>query len=263
MLVLSRRLDEKILFPTLNAWVQVVAIKPGVVRLGISAPADVPVMRDEVYRRMAEWPVDTPVASLSPATDAMADITRSRLRIAVDGLQLLHRQMQEGRMEAAEATWAEVFDDLQSLRQRLDDAVAKPVTRPQKHFKALLVEDDRNERELLASFLRMGGVEVDTAGDGSDALDYLRDCTRPDIVLLDMGLPRCNGADAVREIRRNPRLRDLKIFAVTGHLPEEYSLAVGPSGIDRWFQKPLDPMALLRDINQSVDKARATAKPVP
>jgi carbon storage regulator CsrA len=264
MLVLSRRPNEKILFPTLNASVQVVTIKPGVVRLGISAPADVPVVREEVHQRMAQWrSADGPAPHPSPAKDPMAGIVRNRLRIAVDGLDLLHRQMQQGRMEAAEATWAEVFDDLQSLRHRLHDEEARPVIKPQKHFKALLVEDDRNERELLASFLRMGGVDVDTAGDGSDALDYLRDCGRPDVVLLDMGLPRCNGAEAVREIRRNPRLRDLKIFAVTGHLPEEYNLATGPSGIDRWFQKPLDPLALLRDINQSFDKTAITAKPVP
>src|SRR5262245_56565662 len=53
MLVLSRRLSEKILFPGIQAAVQVVAIKPGVVRLGIQAPPEVLVMREEVLGRAA------------------------------------------------------------------------------------------------------------------------------------------------------------------------------------------------------------------
>jgi carbon storage regulator CsrA len=48
MLVLSRRLHEKILFPGLNITVQVVAIKPGVIRIGIEAPPDVRIVREEI-----------------------------------------------------------------------------------------------------------------------------------------------------------------------------------------------------------------------
>jgi carbon storage regulator CsrA len=48
MLVLSRRLHEKVVFPGLNVTVQVVAIKPGVVRIGIEAPPDVAVVREEI-----------------------------------------------------------------------------------------------------------------------------------------------------------------------------------------------------------------------
>lgn len=53
----------------------------------------------------------------------------------------------------------------------------------------LVVEDDRNQRELPAGFLRMAGLDVDTAGDGLDALEHLHARSRPDMVLLDMGLP--------------------------------------------------------------------------
>src|SRR5207248_3517650 len=107
--------------------------------------------------------------------------------------------------------------------------------------KALLVEDNANERELLAQFLRLGGFEVDTAGDGADALDYLRARGKPDVVLMDMSMPRCDGATTVREIRRNEALAGLKIIAVSGHLPEEYDLRPGPGSVDRWFSKPVDP----------------------
>src|SRR5207302_4642555 len=119
--------------------------------------------------------------------------------------------------------------------------------------KALLVEDNANERELLARFLRMGGFEVDTAGDGADALDYLHAQGKPDVVLLDMGLPRCDGPTTVRAIRGDRALAGLKIVAVSGHAAEEYDLLRGPGGIDRWFSKPVDPTALIRDLQQELD----------
>ena len=139
------------------------------------------------------------------------------------------------------------------LRERLDVEKAKTTAAQRKPvrktLKTLLVEDDQNERELLAGFLRMSGFAVDTAGDGCDALEHLRTRERPDVVLLDMGLPRFDGAATAREIRRDPANAGMRILAVTGHTPDEYDLDQGPSGIDRWFHKPLDPVALLRELN--------------
>ena len=128
-------------------------------------------------------------------------------------------------------------------------------SRPESLRKALLVEDDQNERELLAGFLRISGFDVDTAGDGCDALDRFLAGTRPDVVLLDMGLPRCDGAATTREIRRDPSWAGLKIFAVTGHSPDEYDVDQGPRGIDRWFSKPLDPVALVRELTREICSA--------
>ena len=103
--------------------------------------------------------------------------------------------------------------------------------------------------------LRLSGFAVDTAGDGCDALDHLRSGGRPDVVLLDMALPRCDGATTAREIRRDPACAGLKIFAVSGHSPNEYDLDHGPGGIDRWFHKPLDPAMLLRELTQELGPA--------
>ena len=95
---------------------------------------------------------------------------------------------------------------------------------------------------------RLAGLEVDTAGDGADALDYLRQGRRPDVVLLDMVMPRCDGPSTVKEIRRDPALGGLKIFGVTGMSPERFDLERGPGGVDDWFSKPLNPEALLRAL---------------
>ncbi len=52
----------------------------------------------------------------------------------------------------------------------------------------------------------MTGFQVDTAGDGADALDYLHSHDRPDVVLLDMLMPRCDGPTTIGRIRRDPSL---------------------------------------------------------
>jgi carbon storage regulator CsrA len=204
MLVLSRKPNEKILFPDWSTTIQVVSIKPGVVRLGIEAPPDVTVLRAEVRA----WPTEGGV-SKAPAAEK---------------------------------------------------APPRQPTLPIK-MKALLVEDNPNERELLAILLRLAGVDVDTAGDGADALDYLRHEQRPDVVLLDMALPRCDGPTMLREIRRDPAYAGLTIFAVAGRPEEDYNLGRGPDGVDRWFQKPLDPAVLLMCLKQQLLPSTACNRP--
>jgi CheY-like chemotaxis protein len=158
-----------------------------------------------------------------------------------------------------ECTIAKIEEEMHLLRQRLDREAAQTPSPPpkpaRKTRKALLVEDEENERELLAGYLRLAGFAVDTAGDGCDALDRLRAGEQPDVVLLDMGLPRCDGATTAREIRRDPARAGLKIFAVSGHSPNEYGLDFGPGGIDRWFDKPLDTEMLLRELTQELGPA--------
>lgn len=257
MLVLSRRLNEKILLPGVQVAVQVVAIKPGAVRLGIQAPPDVTVLREEVPDRAQEWGPAQPAAPKEAEAEAqlrqLTQLMRNRTRIARTGLAQLRRQLEAGATAEALETLARLEEDLDLLRQRLDGGVQPPAPRLPAR-RALLVEDNANERELLASFLRRSGIEVTTAADGEDALDTLKKRGRPDVVLLDMGLPRCDGPTAVRAIRRDPTYAGLKIFAVTGHVPDEFDLSTGPAGIDRWFQKPINPVELVQNLNQELDR---------
>jgi CheY-like chemotaxis protein len=144
---------------------------------------------------------------------------------------------------------------LQLLLGRLDAPAHPPVKEGPREgpaCTALLVEDNPAERELMALFLRNAGLDVATASDGADALDYLHRRGQPDVVLLDMGLPRTDGAAVVRAVRRDPAYAGLKIFAVTGHGPEEFGLAEGPAGVDRWYHKPVNPADLVRGVNQEL-----------
>jgi carbon storage regulator CsrA len=273
MLVLSRRLNEKIVLPDLRTAIQVVSVNKGVVRLGIEAPPEVTILRAEVQERQDQWKDESsaraamqksapPAAKSVPAPQESApspaelrlaqllQLLNNRLKISGVGLAQLRRQLQAGGSAEAEVLLHQLEDDLQMLRDRLERETKHPPVRR----RALLVEDNPNERELLASFLRKVGLDVDTASDGNDALDYLNHHRRPDVVLLDMGLPRCDGPTMVRTLRRDPAYSDLKIFAVSGHLPEEYDLAQGPGGIDRWFHKPINPADLVNDLNQDLEQ---------
>ena len=258
MLVLSRRPNEKVLFPTINTAVRVASVKRGTVRLGIEAPPEVPILRAELLDRAAEWGANSPPASLAESRlRELRHLLRNRLSVTTVGLGLLRQQARAGLSDDMERTIATIEEEMHLLRQRLECEAAQTPSQPlkpaRKTRKALLVEDEENERELLAGFLRLSGFAVDTASDGCDALDHLRVRGQPDVVLLDMGLPRCDGATTAREIRRDPACARLRIFAVSGHSPDEYNCDRG--SIDRWFSKPLDPAVLLQELTREFGPA--------
>lgn len=257
MLVLTRRINQKILLPTVQVSVQVVAVKSGGVRLGIEAPPGVTILREEVQDRTAEWGAASMATAGEPSAPdfrRLNQLLRNRLNIDGLGLAELRRQLEAGLAQDALATLAKVEEDVLMLRERMEAEVERASRPPgSRARKALLVEDDSNERELLAGFLRTAGLDVDTAGDGADALDYLHSHGRPDVVLLDMGLPRCDGATMVRQLRRDPAYAGLKIFAVSGSLPGQFDLDRGPKGVDRWFHKPINPEAFLQDLQRELD----------
>jgi two-component system, OmpR family, response regulator len=239
MLVLSRRLQERIVFPDFDTSVEVVTVRPGVVRLGVKAPLEVTVLRGELVKE----PGRTDRSAGKPFSHAM----RNRLHAAGIGLALLRRQLQAGLHDDAAATLDRIEAELHAAREDVE-AFAPPSRPAARSRKALLVEDDANECELMAGLLRMAGIEVATANDGGDALDYLQEQPRPDVVLMDMMMPRCDGPTTVRAIRREPSYAGLKIFAVSARAPDGLGLPQDETGIDRWFRKPINPEVFLREV---------------
>jgi carbon storage regulator CsrA len=249
MLVLSRRPREKIIFPEVNITVQVVSVKSGAVRLGIEAPREVTVLREELSAR---GETQEPGVSLRPDWAAgptlcgLNHLLRNWLDVAAVGLALLRRRMQAGLREAA----LDPFDrEIGALRQQMQSMGRQQL--PQSEV--LLVEDDQDGRESLAGLLRLAGLHVATACGGSEALDYLRAESQPDLLLVDMRLPPpCDSPTLVRTIRRDPAYAGLKIFGVTSHGREPFGLASGSRGIDHWFDTSLNPRVLLDDLNQEL-----------
>src|SRR5262245_59046120 len=84
-------------------------------------------------------------------------------------------------------------------------------------MRILVVDDDRDIREVLALLLESEGHDVEVAADGADALEKLRRGLCPAVVLLDMMMPRLDGEGLVRAMRADPHLASLPFIIVTGH----------------------------------------------
>lgn len=251
MLVVSRKEREKIVFPTIGASVEVLLLKGNVARLGISAPRDLPILRGELAVDESKFPSGAAAAQAEQAAQRERDHKlRNELNVAALGLSLLRRQLQAGQVEAADTTLENLINQMGTLRQIRSEP--QPNAVPSK-YRALLVEDDDNERNLLAGLLRTQGFEVESASDGAEALTLLAASQRPDVVLMDMLMPRCDGPTTIRTIRRNPRFAGLKIYAVSGTAPANLGVEIGPAGIDHWFPKPLDPERFLSALSSAAE----------
>jgi carbon storage regulator CsrA len=250
MLVLSRGRNDKIIFPNLGITVEILNIAGNKVRVGVDAPKDVTVLRHELAVNAPSVPKPE---LLNPARKLSHDV-RNRLHAANLALHLSQRLLQAGRSAEAEQTLQKALEEFAAVEERLarserPAAVAQPSP---SRGRALIVEDNLNESELLASYLRLSGFQVDTARDGCDALSLLEAELRPDAILLDMRMPRCDGPTTISAIRANPHFRDLKVYAISGTSPDALGVQRGPQGVDRWFPKPLNPEVLVRELSREL-----------
>ena len=84
------------------------------------------------------------------------------------------------------------------------------------------------------------------------AIEYLEDNEKPDFVLVDMNLPRLDGAGVIRKIRSNSAFDDVEIFAVSGQTATTAGVDVHKNRVADWFQKPLQPAGLVAAIRRHV-----------
>lgn len=247
MLVLSRRPNQRIDFPALGITVEVLRVSGKNVRLGVQAPSEIRVVRNEIADAN---PSDEPTG-LTLLPSELRHTLRNRLNKAVLGLHLLQRRMERNESECTEDMIQNILYELGTLAGEIEQAQQPPQVHGDIHRRILLVEDDCNESELLAGFLRTYDFDVATARDGDEALDYLAEHSSPDYVLLDMRMPGKDGPETIEEIRRNPQYRDLKVFAVSGTEPRSLGVPMGSHGIDGWFPKPLDPQILVKELSSA------------
>jgi carbon storage regulator CsrA len=244
MLVLSRKTDQKVCFPGLGITVHILQVKGATVRVGVEAPMEVRIMRDELQESSDSGKSRTHVVRLPRE---LRHELRNRLNTLSLALHLFKQEVDSGRFQDAEETFDKLVEHIEQLSQNqaLSPEEHAPKEPPSDRPTALLVEDEPNEREMLAGFLRMHGYEVVTAADGLEAMDYLDRHRRPTVVLIDMRMPRCDGPTTVRKIRKNSALQGIKIFAISGSTPEESGLTADGEDVNRWFSKPLNPRLLV------------------
>ncbi|MFC7840574.1 response regulator [Streptomyces sp. NPDC057382] len=121
--------------------------------------------------------------------------------------------------------------------------------------RVLVVDDNKVIRQLIRVNLELEGLEVVTAADGAECLDVVHQ-VRPDVVTLDVVMPRLDGLRTAARLRADPRTRDvpLAIVSACSHHEIESGLEVG---VDAFLSKPFEPAELVVLVRQLVERARA------
>jgi CheY-like chemotaxis protein len=117
---------------------------------------------------------------------------------------------------------------------------------PQTKRRVLVVDDNLDSVHSMAMLLRMMGHEVEFAINGFAAIDVAR-TFRPDIVLLDIGLPDFKGDNVARQLRWEPGLDKTRFIAITGLPTADVRRQALDAGCEAVYAKPLDP-ALLEEL---------------
>ena len=254
MLVLSRKENQKIRFPDLDVTIEILRVKGSAVRVGVDAPMEIRILRDEIKDFESQPTVKQHIVRL-PKSERHE--VRNKLNSLSIALHLCKQEMTAGHFDDAQQTFEKVFQQIRNIVESEDSPQAPIPAVDNSQKTALLVEDEANEREMLAGFLRLHGYQVVTAANGLEAIDYLESNTQPSLVLMDMRMPRCDGPTTVPRIRENPDFEALKIFAISGSSPEEKQFKNLDESIDQWFMKPLDPRNLVAAMADSLEPTAA------
>jgi two-component system, chemotaxis family, CheB/CheR fusion protein len=111
----------------------------------------------------------------------------------------------------------------------------------------LIADDNRDACETLAALLRLTGHTVETALDGPAAVETAQRF-RPEVVLLDIGLPQLDGYAVARALRKQPGLERVRIIAITGYADDDTRRRTGEAGFDAHLVKPVEMDALARTL---------------
>src|SRR5262245_60709908 len=111
--------------------------------------------------------------------------------------------------------------------------------------RVLVVEDNLDSVHSMAILVKMMGHEVQFAINGFAALAIAREF-RPDIVLLDLGLPDFNGCEIARQLRYEEPLRNTRFIAISALPAQQYRQLALIAGCDEFYAKPIDPKVLER-----------------
>lgn len=121
--------------------------------------------------------------------------------------------------------------------------------------KVLLVDDEENIRSTLGDYLKRERFEVTLANDGQEALDHLGNLS-PDIVILDVRMPKVDGLEVCREIRRQPNY--IPIIMISGEKKETLDQVVGLEvGADKYITKPFELPVLVAELRALLRLARS------
>jgi PleD family two-component response regulator/EAL domain-containing protein (putative c-di-GMP-specific phosphodiesterase class I) len=129
-------------------------------------------------------------------------------------------------------------------------------------YRVLVVDDDANSREYLRLVLEQGGIEVESCADGTEVPARLA-ANPPDLLLLDLHMPRIDGLGLTLRLRRQPEHALLPIVLVSGEEREQVRSQAIQSGADDFLRKPVRPRVLLAEVRSRIKRARLVRQQLP
>ncbi|MFE1289143.1 response regulator [Streptomyces sp. NPDC058751] len=117
----------------------------------------------------------------------------------------------------------------------------------------LVVDDNKVIRQLIRVNLELEGLEVVTAADGAECLDVVHQ-VRPDLVTLDVAMPRLDGLRTAARLRADPRTRNLPLAIVSACTQYEVESGLD-AGVDAFLAKPFEPAELVRLVRQLIERS--------
>ena len=115
----------------------------------------------------------------------------------------------------------------------------------------ILIADDNQDLAIsLSMLLKLVGFEVETVHTGGDAVTAAKH-RRPDVLLLDIGLPGLDGYQVARQFRSDDELKDVFIIAISGYSPDMFRGRSTQADFDHYFTKPVDFKTLLSLIHKA------------
>ncbi len=188
------------------------------------------------------------VAEVGPNTESFD----AMLRQADDAL---YRAKREGRNRVCLASHAQTDEalDEKQLQQWVSGEMSQSPT------KVLVVDDDQAIRLLCGKLLDQDGYTVVEAVDGVDALEKIKQ-ERPDIILMDIEMPRMDGLECSRQLKANPVTKDIPLIIISGRSSEQDIQAGLDVHADEYITKPLDRKAFLYRVRSMARLQRNKAE---
>ena len=119
----------------------------------------------------------------------------------------------------------------------------------------LIAEDSADSREMMQVLLETRGYQVIAANDGRHAVEVALN-SRPDLVLLDLELPKLDGLSVTRNLRLHPNFKDVPIVILSGHDPSRFRQDALDAGCDDYLLKPIDFDSLHELLDRMIGAAQ-------
>lgn len=122
----------------------------------------------------------------------------------------------------------------------------------------LVVDDYQDAREMCSEYLRFSGFRVEEAVDGVEAIEKATK-SLPAAILMDLSLPRLDGWEATRRLKKDARTKHIPIIALTGHALAGHSEGAAEAGCDSFLTKPCLPDQMVAEVKRILERTAPDA----